>query len=50
MFGGPELDTIYVTTVGGEVHGARPSGADAGRLLAIEGSGYRGCAEPFFRG
>lgn len=50
IFGGPGLDTIYVTTVGGEVHGALPSGAAAGRLLAIEGSGYRGRAEPYFKG
>ncbi len=50
MFGGPALDTIYVTTVGGEVHGAQPSGASAGRLLAIAGSGYRGRAEPYFTG
>ena len=50
MFGGPELDVIFVTTVGGEVHGARPRGVNPGRTLAIEGSGYRGRPEPRFKG
>ena len=50
MFGGPELDLIYVTTTGGEVHGARPSANGAGRVLVVSGAGYRGRAEPLFKG
>ena len=50
MFGGPELDIIYVTTVGAEVHGVAPSGEMAGCTLALEGTGYRGRAEPRFKG
>lgn len=50
MFGGPELDLIYITTVGGEVHGARPQGADAGKTLVLSGSGVRGRTEPEFLG
>ena len=48
MFGGPDLDIIFVTT-------AQPENSDtampeAGRTLAIHGSGYRGLAEPRFGG
>lgn len=48
MFGGPDLDIIFVTT-------AQPDDSDtampeAGRTLAIHGSGYRGLAEPRFGG
>lgn len=50
MFGGAELDQIFVTTVGNEVHGAVPSGELPGRLLVIENSGFRGRAEPRFKG
>ncbi|MDH3598496.1 MAG: SMP-30/gluconolactonase/LRE family protein [Candidatus Tectomicrobia bacterium] len=50
MFGGPELDLIYVTTVGAEVCGDVPSGKNAGMTLVIEGSGFRGRAEPCFKG
>ena len=50
MFGGAELDLIFVTTVGNEVHGASPQHEEAGRVLVIEGSGYRGRAEPRFKG
>ncbi len=50
MFGGAELDRIFVTTVGDEVHGAAPAGELPGRLLVIEGSGFRGRAEPRFKG
>jgi len=49
-FGGPDLDLIYVTTTGGEVHGAAPKAAQPGRVLVVSGSGYRGRAEPFFGG
>lgn len=49
-FGGAELDQIFVTTVGEEVHGAVPAGELPGRLLVIEDSGFRGRAEPRFKG
>ena len=50
MFGGPDLEHIFVTTVGGPVHGAKPRTVDAGKLLVIEGSGFRGRPEPMFKG
>jgi len=46
MFGGPDLDLIYVTTVGAEVQGSAPRGEQPGRTLVVEESGYRGRAEP----
>ena len=50
MFGGPQLDLLYVTTTGGEVHGVTP-GADApGRVLVVAETGFRGRAEPMFQG
>lgn len=50
MFGGAGLDQIFVTTIGDEVNGAAPSGKLPGRLLVIEDSGFRGRAEPRFKG
>jgi len=50
MFGGPKLDLIYVTTIAGEVHGAAPAANGAGRVLVVSGAGYRGRAEPMFKG
>ena len=50
MFGGPDLDLIYVTTVGGEVLGYRAKGESPGRTLVIEDSGFRGRPEPLFKG
>ena len=50
MFGGPDLDLIYVTTIGREVLGDMPRGEKPGRTLVIEDSGYRGRPEPMFRG
>jgi L-arabinonolactonase len=49
-FGGPDLDLIYVTTTGGEVHGVVPKATQPGRVLVVSGTGYRGRAEPFFVG
>ena len=50
MFGGPQLDLLYLTTIGDEVQGATP-GADApGRVLVVAGTGFRGRAEPLFQG
>ena len=50
IFGGPALDLIYVTTTGDEVHGVTPAGDIVGRVLVVSDSGYRGCAEPLFKG
>ncbi|MEM7565272.1 MAG: SMP-30/gluconolactonase/LRE family protein [Pseudomonadota bacterium] len=50
MFGGPELDLIYVTTIGDEVQEVKPKSSDAGKLLVVENSGYRGREEPPFQG
>ena len=50
MFGGPDLDLIYVTTVGGEVLGDRAKGELPGRTLVIEDSGFQGRPEPRFKG
>lgn len=50
MFGGPELDLIYVTTLGSEVPGTKPWSPIAGQTFVIEGAGYKGQAEPMFKG
>ena len=43
-FGGRDLDTLFVTTIGDSLLGIEPSGELAGALLAIEGLGSRGLA------
>ena len=48
MFGGPDLDLIYVTTTAAEVCGVRPSAVRPGRVLVVSESGYRGRPEPRF--
>lgn len=50
MFGGADLGCIYVTTLGMPYYGAEPRSDRAGRVLVIDGSGYRGRPEPRFRG
>ena len=50
MFGGPELDLIYVTTVGAEVCGVKSCSPSAGQTLVVEGAGFKGCPEPVFKG
>ena len=50
MFGGPDLDRIYVTTTSSEVCGVLPSAKRAGRVLVVSGSGFRGRPEPRFAG
>lgn len=50
MFGGPQLDLIYVTTTSGEVHGVTPVADSAGGVLVVSGTGYRGRPEPLFKG
>jgi sugar lactone lactonase YvrE len=49
MFGGPELDQLFVTTI---EHGAlgEPTEPGAGELYRVEGLGARGLAEPRFAG
>ncbi len=49
-FGGPQLDRIFVTTLGTPAYGARPRHADAGRTLEVADSGFRGRPEPRFKG
>jgi L-arabinonolactonase len=50
MFGGPQLDLLYITTIGDEVHGVAPSTDAPGRVLVVAGTGFRGRAEPAFSG
>ncbi len=50
MFGGPELDLIYVTTVGGKVGDDSPTNERSGQTLVIENSGYKGRPENLFKG
>lgn len=50
MFGGPDLDLIYVTTIGAEVIGEVPMAESAGMTLVAEGTGFRGRPEPMFKG
>lgn len=49
MFGGPELDRLYVTTI---AHGAlgEPVEDGAGYLYVVEGLGVRGLPEPRYAG
>lgn len=49
-FGGPDLTTIYVTSInGGQVDEARSAGIPAGALLAVD-VGMKGVPEPRFAG
>lgn len=50
MFGGPDLDVIFVTTMGRPFWGVEPTQADAGAVFVIEGSGFRGLPERRFKG
>ncbi|MFT5113273.1 MAG: L-arabinonolactonase [Parasphingorhabdus sp.] len=50
MFGGQDLRTIYVTTIGETVHGATPGGVHCGKLLIIEDTGFQGQPELEYRG
>ena len=50
MFGGPDLDLMFVTTLGRPFWGIDPQGADAGAVFVIEGSGFRGLPERRFAG
>jgi L-arabinonolactonase len=51
MFGGPELDKLYVTSIDGAALGRDvPQDALSGGLFVIDGLGVRGLAEPRFAG
>lgn len=51
MFGGPDLDKLYVTSIDGAAIGQRvPRDAQSGGLFVVEGLGVRGLAEPRFAG
>lgn len=50
MFGGPDLDVLFVTTVGAAMRGVTPRSPLAGRTFIVEGLGVRGRAEPCFKG
>src|SRR5271167_2442817 len=49
MFGGADLDVLYVTTIGMKVLGMEP-GPEGGALFAIKGLGVKGKPEPRFAG
>ena len=43
-FGGPNLDVLYVTTIGAAVLGIEPTGALSGAVLTVQGLGVKGVA------
>ncbi|WP_242526489.1 SMP-30/gluconolactonase/LRE family protein [Novosphingobium sp. KA1] len=47
-FGGPDLATLYVTTIADSGHKLKSAHPDAGRMLAITGLGARGIAEAIY--
>jgi L-arabinonolactonase len=49
MFGGPNLDQLYVTTIDPTAFGEPPE-EGAGYLYVIEGLGARGLPEPRYAG
>ena len=51
MFGGPDLDKLYVTSIDGAAIGRNvPRDAQSGGLFVVEGLGVRGLPEPRFAG
>jgi sugar lactone lactonase YvrE len=50
MFGGPNLDILYVTTMGRPMWGIPQKERDKGGLFAITGLGVKGLPEPRFAG
>ncbi len=50
MFGGEDLDVLFVTSIGGEELGKRDPSPEAGRLFAIRGLGVKGLPEHRFTG
>lgn len=50
MFGGPNLDVLYVTSIAAPLLGKPPTEPNAGGLFRVEGLGVKGIAEPRFAG
>jgi len=50
MFGGPELDVLYVTTMGRPIWGIPQKERDRGGLFAVTGLGVKGVPEPRYAG
>ena len=50
MFGGADLDILYVTSMRRPIRGLRPREREAGGLFAVHGLGVRGLPEPRFKG
>jgi sugar lactone lactonase YvrE len=50
MFGGPDLDIAYVTSMARRIDGVAPREREAGHLFAVHGLGVRGLPEPRFKG
>lgn len=49
MFGGPDLEDIYITSIS-ESHNMKVGGPDDGGLFVIQGLGIKGVPEPRFKG
>jgi sugar lactone lactonase YvrE len=50
MFGGPDLDVLYVTTMGRPMWGIPQKEREKGGLFAVTGLGVKGLPEPRFAG
>ena len=50
MFGGADLDVLYVTSMARPFRGQRRQEREAGGLFAVHGLGVRGVAEPRLKG
>jgi sugar lactone lactonase YvrE len=50
MFGGADLDVLYVTSMARPFQGRRRQEREAGGLFAVHGLGVRGVPEPRFKG
>ncbi|MEZ5831773.1 MAG: SMP-30/gluconolactonase/LRE family protein [Dongiaceae bacterium] len=50
MFGGPNLDIAFVTSMARPFNGRYPREREAGMLFAVHGLGVRGLPEPRFKG
>jgi L-arabinonolactonase len=50
MFGGAELDVLFVTSMARPFRGRRRQEREAGGLFAVHGLGVRGVPEPRFKG
>jgi len=50
MFGGPNLDVLYATSMGRPIKGISQKEPNAGGVFAVHGLGVRGLPEPRFAG